>query len=146
MILRKIETRDIQECARLYAEVFSGPPWNESWSEALALDRLMHFHDSRGFVGLLAEQENIVGFALGNTEPFQSHKIFYLREMCTAPEKQFLGIGRQVIGALENELSLLNVTGIFLTTKREIPAARFYISNGFSDNTSMGFYAKKVGS
>ncbi|ARU57988.1 GNAT family acetyltransferase [Oleiphilus messinensis] len=146
MKTRLIGENDLEECARLYAQVFSSEPWNEDWTLEHAFNRLSHFYKSMGFLGVLLENESVVSFALGNWEPFYFGNMFYLREMCTHTRFQANGYGSRVYTALENELRANSVNSIYLTTEREIPAASFYQSNGFSYSEKMGFYAKRLNS
>lgn len=145
MKLRSIQETDVEACAILFAQVFSSEqPWNEKWNEVFALERLSHFYQSKGFIGVLAEQEEVIGFALGNTEPFYFGSIFYLREMCTQTNLQNQGIGKKVLEALEKELLSEQVQRIYLTTERSIPAVNFYQKNGFNYSDKMGVYAKRL--
>ncbi len=146
MRLRSIQETDIEACAILFTEVFSSEPWSEGWNKNFALERLLHFFESKGFVGILAENEGVVGFALGNTEPFYCGSMFYLREMCTQTDIQNQGVGSKILEALEESLSSKGVQRIYLTTQRAIPASDFYQNNGFSYSDKMGFYAKRVSS
>lgn len=143
MYLRDIEEADLEGCAQLYAAVFSAEPWNEAWTTDAALTRLTHFYESKGFVGVLAEQNGIAGFALGNTEPFYFGTLFYLREMCTHTSLQSKGIGSQVYSALEQRLKSSQVRGIYLATDRAIPAAQFYLGKGFARSETIEFYSKQ---
>lgn len=144
MIFRKILKEDIETCSELFAQVFSSAPWNEPWDINSAHERLLHFYQSKGFIGIVAEHNGIAGFALGNTEPFHFGSLFYLREMCTHTNLQSKGIGSDILHALEQELSLNKVNSIYLTTEREIPAADFYTKKGFKYSDKMGFYAKRT--
>lgn len=144
MKIRVIKRNDIEKCAQLYAEVFSSEPWHENWSPSLAYERLMHFYDSKGFVGVLAEEKEIFSFALGNIEPFYSGAFFYLREMCTKPNAQNQGIGKKTIKSLEDTLASMEVKNIYLITERSIPAANFYTACGFDLSADMGFYSKTI--
>lgn len=144
MNLRKMNEADLDECARLYAAVFSVGPWNEAWDPETALARLSHFYKSAGFVGVLAEQDGIIGFALGNSEPFYFGTLFYLREMCVHNAYQSRGVGSKVYLTLEAQLKSSFVRGIYLTTERAIPAAQFYLGKGFDHSESMGFYSKQL--
>lgn len=143
MDVRKIERSDLDGCARLYAAVFSSEPWSEAWSEETALARLVHFYESSGFIGILAERDGIMCFALGNTEPFYFGTLFYLREMCVRNGLQSRGIGSRVYLALEEQLKSVQVHGVYLATERAIPAAQFYRGKGFSCSETMGFYSKQ---
>lgn len=143
MHVRRIESTDLEGFARLYAAVFSAEPWSEAWTEESALARLVHFYESSGFIGILAEGDGITCFALGNTEPFYFGALFYLREMCVDNGLQSRGIGSRVYLTLEEQLRSVQVRGVYLTTERAIPAARFYLGKGFSCNETMGFYSKQ---
>lgn len=143
MIVRSIDRPDLMGCADLYADVFASAPWLEPWTARAALDRLAHFYESKGFAGILAEHDGLVGFALGNTEPYHSGSIYYLREMCVASNHQSQGVGRQVYDALENVLYARGVKSIYLATARTIPAARFYMNSGFECLDEMGFYERR---
>ncbi len=144
MNIREIRLEDLDACAALFAQVFSSSPWNESWNQSQAKRRLQHFFESNGFIGILAERDELVGFALGNTEPFYFGSMYYLREMCIASDFQKQGLGNQLYLALERKLSLEQVHSIYLTTQRETLAANFYLSNGFKCSDKMGFYAKCI--
>lgn len=144
IILRCIQEEDIERCAVLFTQVFSSHPWSEPWNNNFAKERLLHFYKSTGFVGVLAEQDDFLGFALGNTEPFYSGPIFYLREMCVQAELHNRGVGHQLLQFLQKKLSEQKVGGMYITTQKNIPAASFYQKNGFSYSEDMGFYAKSL--
>jgi GNAT superfamily N-acetyltransferase len=113
---------------------------------ASAGDRLRHFFESSGFVGFVAIQQGVlVGFLLGNTEPFHTQGMFYLREMCVLPNFQRGGIGNALLEKLETFLVSRSIAGIYLITERALPAARFYSRGGFGHSESTGFYAKQLG-
>lgn len=144
---RQIIKQDIGKCARLFSDVFSAEPWNEPWTEHDAYKRLSHFFESKGFLGVLLEKEDdIVGFALGNTEPFHFGDMFYLREMCVDKNVQHSGYGYKLLDQLEINLKSKKIHSIYLTTDRKIPASKFYQKHGFNFKESMGFYAKRISS
>ena len=143
-IIREINKDDLELCSELYAQVFSGPPWSEKWSKEKANERLSHFYKSEGFIGLVIANEGITGFVLGNSEPFLDGNWFYLREMCVAKDRQGKGAGTALLKQLNETLAAKSVKNIYLATDRNIPAAKFYIKNGFSQEEKMGFYYKEV--
>ncbi|WP_111413030.1 GNAT family N-acetyltransferase [Billgrantia lactosivorans] len=141
---RRLEPRDLEACAALFAQVFSAEPWSEPWGVDGALARLAHFHESPGFMGMLTLNDlgEAMGFVLGNLEPYLECHLFYLREMCVASHRQGQGIGSALYRALEQELATRDVRAVYLATGREIPAAEFYQGLGFRCSESMAFYAK----
>jgi len=144
LIIRELKEDDLMVCSELYSQVFSGPPWSEGWNKEKAYERLRHFQKSEGFIGLIAENEEIRAFVLGNAEPFLDGYWFYLREMCVSAKCQGQGIGTDLLNKLNEELINHKVKNIYLATDRNIPAAKFYEKNGFSEETKMGFYYKSV--
>jgi len=141
-MIRSIQENDLHACAALFSEVFSSEPWNERWDESHALERLAHFYKSLGFFGVLAEEGSIIGFTLGNIEPFNGSSIFYLREMCVKTNLQNQGIGGNILKALEEELSLHDVQSIYLGTRKSTPAAKFYEKSGFNYSDEDVLYEK----
>jgi ribosomal protein S18 acetylase RimI-like enzyme len=143
--IRKLDQGDLASCAELFASVFSQPPWSEPWAAKNAADRLRYFLESPGFIGFVAvRQERLVGFVLGNTEPFHTRDMFYLREMCVSPDFQDSGIGGILLEQLESLLALQSIAAIYLITERATLAARFYLKHGYSNSESTGFYAKQL--
>jgi len=140
---RNIEKEDLESCANIYSEVFSAEPWSESWNKQMALERL-HFYDSKGFVGVIAESDKKIGFVLGNIEPFYYGSIFYLREMCVVVSMQSKGLGSKLLLALESDLKKRSVKSIYLATERNISASHFYLKNSFSVSEETSFYEKKI--
>jgi len=146
MKLRIIEASDLGACAELYALVFSSGPWNEAWNQENSLDRIEHIFQSRGFVGVLAYDDEVLGFAIGNFEPFYYGSAFYLRDMCTRPSEQGKGIGKRILQQLENELMSHCVKNVYLTTERNIPAAKLYENSGYQYLENNGFFSKALNS
>ena len=144
LIIRELRADDLKGCSDLYSQVFSGPPWSENWNEEKAYKRLSHFQKSEGFVGLIAEDEEVKAFVLGNAEPFLDGYWFYLREMCVSAKSQRKGVGTKLLNKLNETLSAHRVKNIYLATDRNIPAANFYTKNGYKQEAKMGFYYKSV--
>lgn len=144
MKFRLIKASDIDGCSSLFAQVFSSAPWGEEWTQDLAFKRLSYFYETKGFLGVVAEEEGVVGFALGNIEPFYFGSMFYLREMCVESDLQRKGVGSKILDRLDAELANLQVKRVYLATDRTIPAATFYQGKGFVHSEELGFYAKEI--
>ena len=144
MQIREIKDEDLEACSSLYTRVFSESPWSEVWSQDIALTRLRHFYKSEVFFGLLVEDKNILGFVLGNTEPFINDTWFYLREMCIDNKFQNQGIGTTLLSELKKHLTLKSVKNIYLATERDFPASYFYQKNGFLEEKKMIFFYKEL--
>ena len=144
MEIRTINESDLTSCAEIFSRTFSKEPWNEKWSTDSAFERLAHFYHSKGFCGVLAEEENVAGFVLGNVEPYYSGAVFYLRDMCTSTEHQSKGVGTKILMLLEEMLVLRNVRNIYLLTEYSIPAAKFYRNRGFEIDEKSSSFSKII--
>lgn len=142
--IRDIRRHDLEFCSELYCDVFSRSPWSERWSEEAAYKRLNHFYRSEGFIGLVAENNGISGFVLGNTEPFLNSSWYYLREICVSHNWQNQGVGTKLLKHLAVTLESHSVKNIYLATDRNIPVAKFYEKNGFLQEAEIGFFYKNI--
>jgi ribosomal protein S18 acetylase RimI-like enzyme len=144
--LREIQKKDLAICAEIFSRTFSNTPWNENWNTDSALERISHFYDSKGFCGVVAEEDGVLGFVLGNIEPYFTGPIFYLREMCTDPAYQNSGIGSMLLTRLENTLASKGVKSIYLITEHNIPAEQFYMKRGYKVDENTGSFSKAISS
>ena len=123
---------DLGECVSLFKQAFSIEPWNENWTESQAKLRLECIFNTPYFFGLTVwEEEEILGFCMGNAEPYLAKKVFSLREICIKPDKQCNGIGSNLLAELVNRLNIEGITEVNLTTKPGSRVERFYLNNGF---------------
>jgi N-acetylglutamate synthase-like GNAT family acetyltransferase len=138
MKLQPIELIHLIECADLFISVFSAPPWNETWSQEIALMRLKDCYDTPGSYGIVAiSDDKVFGFAIGYAEVWYEDKHFYLKEMCVRSTNQRSGIGMSIIDVLRQDLVSKGVSTIYLLTARNSPAEDFYQKCGFSNHPKM---------
>ena len=139
-----IQEHHLTACSQLSVTVFNCEPWNEAWTLETAQTRLSHIFNSPGFVGLGYQNPDLIGLVLGNWEPWEEHRIFFLREICIHPKYQHRGIGSQLIDQLNDDLSHLNVRRIYLITQNQTPAEAFYLRNEFSHSAKMLLMTKTL--
>ena len=138
LVCKSMKSDDLQACAEIFTEVFSGSPWNENWELSSALSRLTEAADTPGFVGLKTITNNrIVAFAMGYLESFADGGHFFLKEMCVATEMQRQGIGTALLDELRSRLTEIGAKKLYLLTSRGGPAERFYAKNGFYASEKM---------
>ena len=152
-LVRLVEQGDLTQCAEVFVEVFGSAPWNEDWELVNALARLEELYRTPGFYGVIARDDaevpatdlrQVLGFAMGHTEPWRRGKHFYLKEMCVVPDQQRRGIGTVMIQALCRDLAKMGVDGAYLTTRRDSPAQAFYEKCGFGTNPNMILMGKHL--
>ena len=117
------------------------PPWSEPWTIENSKHRLEHIFVSKGFVGLLIEENKVVqGLILGNVEPYLNESIYHLIEMCVGLEYQSQGVGKKLLTAMHRELKNKNVSGVHLMTRNDLNASKFYLANGYQLEKKEGTY------
>jgi ribosomal protein S18 acetylase RimI-like enzyme len=127
-----IQPEDLGRCAEIFVEVFNSPPWSEDWVVSSAMFRLTEVAGTPGFIGLkILSNGQMLGFGMGYLESFDDGGDFYLKEMCILPELQGQGIGTALLDQLKGSLIKKGAKKLYLLTKRDGPAAKFYEKNGF---------------
>ncbi len=141
-----LDEDDIVECSHLFVNTFKHEPWNEDWDIDDAFNRLSNFLSPSYSIGLKAVNENneIIGFLVGEIEQWRGSQNFYLKEMCVSKENQRSGLGKELMIALQNELVKQGISKIYLITQRESFPEMFYNSMGFKTNGSLIIMGKSI--
>ena len=138
-------SNDTEAAAKLYAKVFSKPPWKEHWDHHLACQRLEYIVNCPGFYGItIWIKKKLIGFCMGNTEPFNNDSYFYLKEVCVSSKYQNQGIGSIMLNGLVKDLQEVQVDSIYLITQRQDQLEYFYKKNGFKSDTNLLLLSKTI--
>jgi len=134
----EFKEEDLAPAAELFAAIFNGEPWNDNWKVETAEKRLTDFFNTPNFIGVCCyDQDELLGFALGNREQWFIKEVFHLKEMGVKRERQGEGIGTSLLEELRTQLSRTEAEGIYLVTARGTRAEDFYRKNGFSPNEEL---------
>mgnify|MGYP002733594359 CR=1 FL=1 len=144
-VVNTLSLENINECTKLYVDVFNGEPWNDGWKEADAKERLTELFNHQRFLGIgIYNNKELIGFSLGYIERWLHSSHFYLNEMCIKATFQGKGIGSILISALEEYCMKNNISDIYLLTARDGQAEAFYRKNGYSVNDKMIAMSKQL--
>ncbi|MBQ8260907.1 MAG: GNAT family N-acetyltransferase [Lachnospiraceae bacterium] len=121
--------------ADLYREAFSGPPWNDDWSDSVQLTEYMK-DISRAYralnYGLLVDGK-LVCMSVGRINHWWEGTNYNIDELCVSPEFQSQGLGSRFLALIEADIRKKGLAGIFLQTDNDKPSYHFYHKNGFTD-------------
>ncbi|TQM65176.1 acetyltransferase (GNAT) family protein [Humibacillus xanthopallidus] len=133
---------DLDACVSLYVDTFNAPPWNESWTDDDAAQRLGDFLATPRAYGVcsLSSDGQVLGFALGHLERSQGDDHFLLKEMCVRTSMQREGHGTRLLQALTDHLA--HVRHWYLLTARDSDASAFYERNGFRPAGRLGVFVR----
>jgi ribosomal protein S18 acetylase RimI-like enzyme len=145
IIFSDIDEDDLVGCSELYVATFRDSPWNEEWSTEDAFERLSDFLASPKSIAVKAiHNGNICGFLLGQLQQWNGATFYYLKEICVSYALQRRGIGKSLMGKLEEILTENGVSRIYLITQRDSVPSGFYSSLGFSENQNVMVMGKQV--
>ena len=143
-MIRPIAREDLEDCARLFREVFAEPPYRESWSAAQALDYLERFWRFDPEHCLLAlDGEEVTGAMFGYCYPWRNRVNYYIQELFVRADRRRSGRGRGLIRHLLDSLGGTRAS-ISLIANRTTPAAKFYEELGLRQHQRYKFYAGTV--
>ncbi|MBQ7186408.1 MAG: GNAT family N-acetyltransferase [Ruminococcus sp.] len=133
--LKELRREDFPAVKELFRRAFSGPPWNDDWSDDVRLEEyLKDITQVRGAVGLgLFEEGSLVGISIGELRHWCGGTEYKIEEFCIIPERQGSGLGGKFMELIEGYLKQRGVEQIFLMTQRTMPACGFYKHLGFRE-------------
>ena len=147
MILKKLDLSDIEEIKALFADVFTGEPWNDDWSDERQLDR--YIRDLTGQSNSLTfggySDARLIALSMGYIKHWYTGTEYIINELCVAREMQGRGIGTSFLTDIEKYLIDNGMTHIFLLTERDVPAYEFYKKNGFVELENSVAFSKRLG-
>jgi GNAT superfamily N-acetyltransferase len=136
--IRKFSFEDMDNCAKLFKNVFSAYPWYDNWvSDDQARKYLIELIENPVFEGFVVyEGSNIVAVCFGHKRSWWIGKEFFIDEFYVSNLKQGNGLGTQLLDYVKKTLIQEDYSRLVLLTNKEIPAEDFYIKNGFHTNQS----------
>lgn len=131
-MIRMMKASDLAQCGMIYAKAFPMEHWGIDWTAENAAHYLQDYFEQKRFVGYVYEEsEEVLGCIFALCKSSGSKKEIYINEMAVLPERQGLGIGKQLLDAVKDYSKNSGLAGIVLYTSAYAPAAKFYEKNGF---------------
>ena len=145
IVFSEMEEDDLVACSELFAATFGRPPWNENWNTEDAFMRLSDFLATPNAIAIKALHGGaLCAFLMGEIQQWRGTRFFYLTEMCVGQKFQRKGIGKRLMGRLEDILKETGATRIFLMTQRDSVPSRFYAALGFYENPDLLVMGKEA--
>ena len=133
MDIIKMSKEHIEECADLFIDVFTKPPWNDTYnSREQVITFFQNYIDNNYFVGyVLKEQTIIIALSIGMKKPWINGMEYYIDQFCVKSDFQGKGIGSYFLRPIEHEIQIEKMNAIMLNTESGFPSENFYRKNGF---------------
>ena len=132
--------------AKHYVEAYNAPPWNDQWTQTLALEKICEMMDCPGAFGLVCydDNENFAGVILGNPEIYFNCKQFFIKDFFVTLALQGKGIGSLLMAEFEKRLAAMGVNMIYLFTSKGERTEDFYKKRGFNTWSDMVLMGKEI--
>ena len=128
----------LARCASVLVDAYNAEPWNDSWTQEKALEKLECFYSSPKFIGFIAvKDQDAVGALIGNIEPYYTGDYFYLKEMFVSSKAQKRGIGKTLMQTLKTQLGLIDIRQVVLFTSKDHFPFDFYQKARFNTMDGM---------
>ena len=131
----KLESDKFDEIKLLFKDIFMNEPWNDDWSDDKQLtEYILDLTGNRNSLAIgLYDENELIGFSLGNIMHWCAGTEYYIYEFCIKRERQHNGLGTLFLNEIEAYVKSLGINHIFLQTDKIAPAYEFYKKNGFSE-------------
>ncbi len=116
----------------IYAEAFSGEPWNAPWNTEDATTHVKELLESNPAYGLeYLIDDKVVGFILGTSMLFHYGRTFEINDLAVDPAYQRQGIAKKLLEQCLSGVKQQGMQGVHLITAAEGVLPSFYEKYGF---------------
>ena len=136
--IRPITANHLSEYGRIYAEAFSGEPWNDPWSAEDATVHVKELLENRTAYGLECIIDGkVAGFILGGSMLFHYGRTFEINDLAVDPVFQRRGVATALMERCLSDLGKMGIVAVHLITAGEGVLPSFYAKFGFSKEESV---------
>lgn len=122
----------VERYGEIYAEAFSGEPWNDPWDPADAVIHVGELLESKQAYGMeYVEDGKVVGFILGTSMLFHYGRTFEINDLVVDPAYQRRGIAKQLLERCLADMKARGIAGVHLITAGAGVLPAFYEKYGF---------------
>lgn len=141
----ELSLRRLEETERVFLEIFSREPWNDAWSgERLRRYMLEIMGNDNSLSFGMEENGALVAIALGKIKHWYAGTEYLVEELGVLPAWQGRGVGSALLAGMRRVLKTKGVGTVVLLTDRTLPAYKFYIGKGFSEQKEQAFLVKEL--
>ena len=127
-----ITMEHLNRYGEIYAAAFSGPPWNDPWTEADAVIHVRELLETKTSYGLeYVMVGKVVGFLLGTSMLFHYGRTFEINDLAVDPAWQGRGIASALLERCKADMKARGIVGLHLITSAGGFLPGFYERHGF---------------
>ena len=127
-----ITMEHLKRYGAIYAAAFSGPPWNDPWTESDAVIHVQELLETKTAYGLECVMDGkVVGFLLGTSMLFHYGRTFEINDLAVDPTYQGRGIASALLERCKADMKERGIVGLHLITSADGFLPGFYERHGF---------------
>ncbi len=131
-MIREMAIKHLNRYGEIYAEAFSGEPWNDPWKKEDAVIHVKELLESKTALGFeYIKDDKVVGFILGTSMLFHYGRTFEINDLAVDPAYQRQGIAKELMDKMLDEIKKRGMVGVHLITAGEGILPKFYEKYGF---------------
>jgi len=133
MQIRKIESKDLEACAKILEQAYSQAPYNEVFQELSALRYIEGKYKNCGDHSFVAvnDGDEVLGFIFLNISSWTDGLQAILEEIVVDTKLQGTGVGKALMIYTNDYLQSLGAKSVMLWAKNDPPLINFYKKNGY---------------
>ncbi len=143
MIIKKANTKEIKEIAKLMLREFKKPPFNEKASLGAVLKSL-NFYFKIGKVHIAVIKQEIVGVLVFKIEQYWEGPVIIIEDLAVNEESKKQGIGKTLISYVETYAKKNKIKIIIFKTNKKFPGIGFYQKSGYKARKDIIDFEKKI--
>lgn len=106
MEITNMSEEHLEECTDLLIDVFTNPPWNDTYSSRQQVMEFLRNHmNNNYFAGyVLKEKNHVIAMSVGMKKPWLNGMEYYIDQFCVKPDLQGKGIGSYFLKRIEEDI------------------------------------------
>jgi aminoglycoside 6'-N-acetyltransferase I len=142
MKIRKATKKDLKQISKIVKNEFDRI-FKEKWSNSTSIQFVNYFYKI-GIIYVAEDKQKVLGFIIGRLEPIGEGIAMVVEGLAVDSKHQKKGIGSLLIKKLEEYSKSKKVYLTYLTTRKNIPAVKFYEKMKFKKSKDVVILGKKL--
>lgn len=134
LILQLAKKRDLSQISAIYNQEFSKPPYNEPWTNKIAIEKLKKFRKYAD-IWKIENKKEIIGFIIINTNWWFPKENCFIEEFAIKEKYQHKKIGIKILSQIETIYKEQGYKNFLLISKRNSIPYKFYKKSKFEEST-----------
>lgn len=146
MDFRRIGIDQLPEIQQVIEDAFSAEPWQDDWRDRQQFDQYVSdlVNQPNSLALGLFDGDLLVAISLGRVIHWFEGTQYHVDDLGVRTSMQGSGIGSLLLQRIEEYAARNGIGSISLKTNRQAATYRFYLRNGFTEQSDNVYFEKQV--